>query len=333
MVAVMAMRAAVVFTSGGPEVLRVEEIDRPSPGSGEVLLEVHAAGLNPSDLRGRSGFADLPPQYRPSITRPSIPGADVSGEVVAVGADVTEMAVGDQVYGLVRFPPFDGRGHGRTHAEYVNAPVADLAPKPRRLSHIEAAAVPMAALTAWQQIHRYGAVEPGDRVLVVGAAGGVGHFAVQLALLRGADVVAVASGRHEKFLHELGVETFVDYTTGDPVSAAGTVDVVIDCVGGIGGVDAGRWLSTIVDGGRLVPITLASYPPEELSRRGITRVGGQVQSSGADLRELNTLFDADTLTVAIDSVYPLADARSAHERAERGHLQGKIVLTMPASGR
>ncbi|WP_218002586.1 NADP-dependent oxidoreductase [Nocardia brevicatena] len=327
------MRAVVVFTSGGPEVVRVEEIDRPTPGSGEVLLEVHAAGVNPADLRGRSGFADLPPQYRPPIARPSVPGADVSGQVVAVGADVAELSVGDQVYGLVRFPPFDGRGPGRTHAEYVNVPVADLAPKPHRLSHIEAAAVPMAALTAWQQIHRHGAVAPGERVLVVGAAGGVGHFAVQLARLHGAEVVAVASGRHEKFLRELGIETFVDYTAGDPIGAVGTVDVVIDCVGSVGGVDSARWLSVIVDGGRLVPITLGFYPPEELSRRGIARVGGQVQSSGADLRELNKLFDAGTLTVAIDSVYPLEDARSAHERAERGHAQGKIVLAMPASTR
>ncbi|MFC0430762.1 NADP-dependent oxidoreductase [Kutzneria buriramensis] len=327
------MRAAVVFTSGGPEVVRVEEIDRPAPGSGEVLLEVHAAGVNPSDLRGRSGFADLPPEYRPPIARPSISGADVCGEVVAVGADVAEFSVGDQVYGLVRFPPFDGRGHGRTHAEYVNAPVADLAPKPQRLSHVEAAAVPMAALTAWQQIHRHDAVQPGQRVLVVGAAGGVGHFAVQLARLRGAEVVAVASGRHEKFLRDLGVKTFVDYTTGDPVAAAGTVDVLIDCVGSIGGLEAGRWLPALVDGGRVVPITLAFYPPGELSRRGIAKAGGQVQSSGADLRELNKLFDAGTLTVAIDSVYPLEDARGAHERGERGHLQGKIVLTMSAGPR
>jgi hypothetical protein len=140
-VGVMTMRAALAFTSGGPEAVRVEEIDRPAPGSGEVLLEVHAAGVNPSDFRGRSGFADLPAQYRPSIARPSIPGADVCGTVVAVGADVAEFSVGDQVYGLVRFPPFDGRGHGRTHAEYVNAPVADLAPKPQRLSQVEAAAV------------------------------------------------------------------------------------------------------------------------------------------------------------------------------------------------
>lgn len=327
------MQAVVVFQSGGPEMVRIEEIDRPAPGSGEVLLEVHAAGVNPSDFRGRSGFADLPPQYRPSIARPSVPGADVSGEVIAVGAGVTDMAAGDQVYGLVRFPPFDGRGHGRTHAEYVTAPVADLAPKPQRLSHIEAAAVPMAALTAWQQIHRYGAVEPGERVLVVGAAGGVGHFAVQLARLRGAEVVAVASGRHEKFLRRLGVENFIDYTDGDPVEAAGTVDVVIDCVGSVGGVDSARWVSAIADGGRLVPITLGFYPPEELSRRGITRVGGQVQSSGADLRALGTLFDSGALTVAIDSAYPLQDARGAHERGERGHLQGKIVLTMPASAR
>lgn len=325
------MRAAVVFVSGGPEVVRVEDIDRPAPGLGEVLLEVHAAGVNPSDFRGRSGFADLPPQYRPSVARPSVPGSDVSGEVVAVGEAVAEFSVGDQVYGLVRFPPFDGRGHGRTHAEYVNAPTSDLAPKPKRLSHVEAAAVPMAALTAWQQIHRHGAVHPGERVLVVGAAGGVGHFAVQLARLQGADVVAVASGRHEKFLDALGVETFIDYTAGDPVAAAGKVDVVIDCVGSTGGLDAGRWLPALVDGGRLVPINLAFYPPEELRRRSITKAGGQVQSGGADLRELNKLFEAGTLTVAIDSVYPLEDARGAHERGERGHLQGKIVLTTAAS--
>jgi NADPH:quinone reductase-like Zn-dependent oxidoreductase len=135
-------------------------------------------------------------------------------------------------------------------------------------------------------------------------------------------------------LRGLGVDTFVDYTAdGDPIAAVGTVDVVIDCVGSVGGLDAGRWLSALADGGRLVPITLAFYPPEELSRRGIAKVGMTVQSSGADLRELNRLFDAGTLKVAIDSTYPLEDARSAHERAERGHLQGKVVLTMSPRGR
>jgi len=215
------MKAIRLHAFGGPEVLRYEDAPVPEPKAGEVLVRVHAAGINPPDWYLRDGYRTLPPDWQPKVALPTIPGSDISGVVEAVGPDVTGFAVGDEVFGMVRFPSF---GDSAAYAQYVAAPASDLARKPAGIDHVSAAAAPMALLTAWQFLIALGHDQPnplqaqrhvpvsleGKTVLVNGAAGGVGHFAVQLAKWKGAHVIAVASGAHEAFLRGLGADQFID---------------------------------------------------------------------------------------------------------------------------
>ncbi|MEV7523185.1 NADP-dependent oxidoreductase [Streptomyces sp. NPDC091371] len=332
------MRAIRLHEHGGPEVLRYEEVPVPEPGPGEVLVRVHAVGVNPPDWYLRDGLTKLPVERRPKVVLPMIPGTDVSGVVEAVGADVDGFSVGDEVFGLVRFP---GLG-GSAYAEYVAAPASDLARKPAGIDHVHAAGVPMAGLTAWQFLNELGHDHPspfqaaphrpmelgaGATVLVNGAAGGVGHFGLQLAKGKGARVIAVASGVHESFLRELGADRFIDYTKSRPEELVHDVDLVLDTVGGR---DSNRFLRTLKRGGALYPVFFGEYDDEETAKLGVTVSGTQVRSNGAQLAELGSLLDAGTVRVAIDSTFALADAGAAHERAARGHIQGKIVLTVAA---
>ncbi|MBW8706627.1 2-haloacrylate reductase [Streptomyces sp. MBT84] len=330
------MRAVRIHAHGGPEVLRYDEVPIPEPGPGEVLVRVHAVGINPPDWYLRNGLANIPPETRPNFYLPVIPGTDVSGVVDAVAADVEGFSVGDEVFGLLRFPSFDGSAY----AEYVAAPASDLAHKPAGIDHVHAAGAPMALLTAWQFLielghdhpspfqasrHRPVALAADTTVLVNGAAGGVGHFAVQLAKWKDAHVIAVASGAHESFLRELGADEFVDYTKVRPEEVVHNVDLVLDAVGGR---DSKRFLRTLKRGGALFPVFFGEYDDEEIAKLGVTVSGTQVRSNGAQLAELGRLLDAGTVHVAIDSTFALADARAAHERAAQGHIQGKIVLTV-----
>ncbi|WP_199829056.1 NADP-dependent oxidoreductase [Streptomyces rimosus] len=328
------MRAIQLHEHGGPEVLRYDEVPVPEPGPGEVLVRVHAVGINPPDWYLRDGLTNIPPETRPKFELPVIPGTDVSGVVEAVAADVEDFSVGDEVFGLLRFPSFDGRAY----AEYVAAPASDLARKPVGIDHVHAAGAPMSLLTAWQFLievghdhpspfqaarHRPVTLGAGTTVLVNGAAGGVGHFALQLAKWKGAQVIAVASGAHESFLRDLGADEFIDYTKSRPEELASGVDLVLDAVGGH---DSSRLLRTLKRGGALFPVFFGEYDEEETAKLGVTVSGTQVRSNGAQLAEVGSLLDAGTVRVAIDSTYPLADAQAAHERASRGHIQGKIVL-------
>ncbi|GAA4611336.1 NADP-dependent oxidoreductase [Actinoallomurus liliacearum] len=330
------MRAIRLHEHGGPEVLRYDEVPIPAPRAGEVLVRVHAVGINPPDWYLRDGLSNIPPETRPKFDLPVIPGTDVSGVVEAVAADVEGFSVGDEVFGLLRFPSFDGRAY----AEYVAAPASDLARKPAGIDHVHAAGAPMSLLTAWQFLielghdhpspfqaarHRPMPLDADTTVLVNGAAGGVGHFALQLAKWKGARVVAVASGAHEPFLRELGADEFIDYTRGRPEELVHDVDLVLDAVGGR---DSGRFLRTLKRGGALFPVFFGEYDDEETAKLGVTVSGTQVRSNGAQLAEVGRLLDAGAVRVAIDSTFPLADARAAHERAARGHIQGKIVLTV-----
>lgn len=330
------MRAIQFHRPGGPQVLRLDRVPVPAIGPGEVLVRVHAAGVNPPDWYLREGLKVMPAAMRPPLALPLTPGTDMSGVVEAVAPDVTGFAVGDEVFGMLRFPGFDGR----TYAEYVAAPAADLAGKPAGLDHVRAVGAPMAVLTAWQylielghdvpspftgRVHRPVPLEPGMRVLVNGAAGGVGHFAVQLARWKGAHVIAVASGRHEQFLRKLGAGEFIDYTRTPAADATGDVDLVIDAVGGPG---SARLLTVLKRGGTMLPVFFAAYDPAETARRGIAVSNIQVRSNGPQLAAIARLFADGTLDVGIDSVHPLAEAATAHERAARGHLQGKIVLSV-----
>ncbi|MFE5325245.1 NADP-dependent oxidoreductase [Embleya sp. NPDC056575] len=331
------MRAIRLHAHGGPEVLRYEEVPVPEPGPGEVLVRVRAAGINPPDWYLRDGMSNLPPETRPKFDLPVIPGTDLSGVVEAVAADVDGFAVGDEVFGLLRFPGFDGH----TYAEYAVAPASDLALKPAGIDHVHAAAVPMAGLTAWQFLIELGHDHPSPfqaarhrpvplgadvKVLVNGAAGGVGHFALQLAKWKGARVVAVASGAHESFLRGLGADEFIDYTKSRPEDLVHDVDLVLDTVGG---PHSSRLLRTLNRGGSQFPVFFGEFDEAEIAELGVTVTATQVRSNGAQLAELGRLLDAGTVRVAIDSTFTLADARAAHERAARGHIRGKIVLTVP----
>lgn len=322
---------------GGPEVLRADEVPVPVPAAGEVLVRVRAAGLNPPDWYLRAGMPEVPAHLRPPMDLPMTLGTDVSGVVAAVADGVTEFAVGDEVFGLLRFPETMDAG---AYAEYVTAPARDLARKPASLDHTHAAAVPMAALTAWQFLVELGhdhpspfqearhspvALGPGTTVVVNGAAGGVGHVVVQLATWQGTRVVAIASGRHETFLRDLGADEFIDYTAQRPEEAVTGADLVVDVVGG---PTSGRFLRTLRRGGSLFPVYVARYDPEEVAAAGVTVSATQVRASGAQMAQLAALFDQGVLRVAIDSTFPLTDAAQAHAHAARGHLQGKIVLTV-----
>ncbi|MBW8484024.1 NADP-dependent oxidoreductase [Actinomadura parmotrematis] len=317
------MRAIRVHEQGGPGKLRLDEVPVPEPAPGEVLLRVRAAGLNPPDWYIRSGFGQVPAGMRPEIRFPFTPGSDASGVVEALGPDADGLAVGDEVFGMIRWG--DLGNAGRTYAEYATAPVAHLARKPASIDHVHAAAVPMSGLTALQNL--YGEVDPqeGSRVLVIGAAGGVGHFAVQLAKARGAHVVAVASGRHAAFLKELGADEVVDYTAGPYEDATGGIDHAVDCVGG---PEASRVLRAVRDGGTVTPIFFGDYREDEAAARGITFPRTRVFSSGEGMAELAGLLEEGVLRAAVERTFALEDAVAAHERAERGHLQGKLVLTV-----
>jgi NADPH:quinone reductase-like Zn-dependent oxidoreductase len=330
------MTAIRLHEFGGPEVLRQEEVPTPEPERGEVLVRVHAVGVNPPDRYVREGMPDVPPEVMPRPELPLIPGTDVSGVVAAVAPGVEGFAVGDGVFGMLRFPGTDGSAY----AEYATAPAADLAHKPAHVDHVHAAGAPMAGLTAWQFLIELGHDHPspfqaaqhhpvplgtGTRVLVNGAAGGVGHLALQLARSRGAHVTAVASARHESFLRDLGADEFIDYTRTRPEEVAHDLDLVLDTVGGSA---SSRLLRTLRRGGALFPVYMAEYDPDEVAELGVTTSGTQVRSNGAQLAELGRLLDSGTVRVAIDSTFALADAAKAHDRAAHGHLQGKIVLTV-----
>lgn len=330
------MKAIRLHEFGGPEVLRYEEAPIPQLRPGEVLVHVHAVGINPPDWYLRDGYKMLPPEWRPPVPLPAIPGSDVSGVVEAVATDVQSFSVGDEVFGMIRFPSF---GDSRAYAEYVAAPASDLARKPTGIDHVRAAGAPMSGLTAWQFLIELGHDHPnpfqteahrpvplnGKTVLVNGAAGGVGHFAVQLAKWKGAHVIAVASGAHGSFLRELGADEFINYTESPPEDVAHDVDLVLDT---LGGPTTGRFLRTLKRGGALFPVFLGFSDAEEAAKLGVTVSMTQVRSNGPQLAEFGRLLDSGTVRVAIDSTFLLADARRAHERAARGHIKGKIVLTV-----
>lgn len=331
------MKAVRVHEFGGPEMLRYEDVPVPEVGPGEVLVRVSAVGLNPPDWYMREGMPGVPPELLPPMDLPIILGTDMSGVVEAIAADVKNFTVGDEVFGMLRFPT---SLQGSSYAEYVTTPASDLARKPAGVDHLDAAGAAMSGLTAWQFLIELGhdhpspfqaeqhhpvAIDSNTTVLVNGAAGGVGHFALQLAKWKGARVIAVASGEHEAFLRELGADEFIDYTKNRPEDIARDIDLVVDTVGG---PNSRRLLRALKRGGAMFPVYLAEYDPEEVAKLGVTISSTQVRSNGQQLEQLARLIEEGTVRVAIDSTYSLADGQQAHERAARGHIEGKIVLTV-----
>jgi NADPH:quinone reductase-like Zn-dependent oxidoreductase len=299
------MKAVVVHETGGPEVLRIEEVDRPEPGEGEVLIHVRAGSVNPVDWKYRRGVAEK--------QLPAVLGMDISGTVELSRAD--GFAEGDEVFGMA--------GSGG-YAEFATASAAVIAKKPDAISHEQAAAIPVAGLTAWQALFDRGGLERGQKALIAGAAGGVGHFAVQFAAHAGAHTIGTGSARNRDFVLGLGAEQYVDYTQEDVADAASDVDVALDTVGG----DTTRSLVPVLrEGGILV--TIAAAPPVDAAAERGARADLLIMSPTSEqLTQVAELVATGAVRVELTEVLPLTEVQRAHELSESGHARGKIVLTV-----
>ncbi|SJM69450.1 NADP-dependent oxidoreductase [Gulosibacter sp. 10] len=300
---------------GGPEVLQPIEVPRPEPGLGEILVRVHAAGVNPTDWKHRASrlFLGEPPY---------VLGWDVSGVVERVGLGVTIWKPGDEVFGMLPYP------HGAgSHAEYVVGPARAFASKPLGIDHVQAGALPLAALTAWQALVDTAGLEAGQRVLVHAAAGGVGHLAVQIAKARGAHVIGTASAPKHEFVRGLGADEMIDYRSTDFAEAVRDADVVFDTIGGDYQL---RSLRALRPGGVLVstlPVP-AEGLHEEAERAGVRAELILVEADHAGMRSIAGLVEAGRLRATIADTYPLAEAAHAHEAGETGRTTGKLVLVV-----
>ncbi|MFJ1709435.1 NADP-dependent oxidoreductase [Kitasatospora sp. NPDC088346] len=315
------MRAVVQDRFGSPEVLRVAQLSRPVPLPTEVLVRVHAAGINPVDWKTRAGGGMAGVLGEP----PFVLGWDVSGVVEEVGFGVNTLRPGDEVYGMPWFPRAAGG-----YAEFVTAPARQFARKPRSLSHVEAAAVPLAALTAWQALVDTAGLWPGQRILVHAAAGGVGHFAVQIAKHLGAHVTGTASSRRHSWLAGLGADELVDYTSTRFERVVRDADVVLDLVGDDHDRTSTRSLESLRPGGLLIAVPSGVSPALRAAASGLDRraTAFLVEPDGAALSELAQLVDAGALQVQVEDVFDLEHVAQAHARGEAGRTRGKLVLDL-----
>lgn len=305
------MKALRVHKFGGPDALVIDELPIPSPGPGELLVRVAAAGVGPWDALIREGKSKVSPP--PPLTL----GSDLSGVVHAVGPEVAGFEVGEQVYGVTN-PQFCG-----ACAEYAVASVDMISKKPRRLSHIEAASVPVVAVTAWQMLFDYAHVVPGQRILILGAAGNVGAYVVQLAARAGVHLLAMAGSRDMDPVRSSGAESLMDYKTGRFEDSVAPVDAVIDTVGG---EIRDRAFRTLKPGGILVSVVSTDLLPE---RSDVRAVFFYVDVTTARLDNIGGLLDRGELVTHVGTVLPLEKARAAHEMlAGAPHKPGKIVLSI-----
>ncbi|MFK0295109.1 NADP-dependent oxidoreductase [Streptomyces sp. NPDC090442] len=310
------MRAVVQNRAGGPEALRVVGTMRPEPAATEILVQVRAAGVNPTAWKTK-GCGTFHSGSKP----PFALGFDVSGVVEAVGPGVTLFRPGDEVFGMPRCPQLAG-----TYADYIAAPARHFARRPANVDHVQAAAIPLAALTAWQALVDTADVGPGKRVLIHAAAGGVGHLAVQIAKARGAHVIGTASRGKHAFLRRLGADELIDYTREDFAETVRDVDAVLDAVGG---PYWERSLRTLRPGGTLVTIVPPddTFPAEQARAAGVHATFLFAEPDHTGLREIAALVESGQLRVEIAAVFPLTEACRAHELGETRHATGKIVLT------
>jgi NADPH:quinone reductase-like Zn-dependent oxidoreductase len=304
------MKAVRIHRFGPPQVVVVEDIPKPSPSKGEVLVRVAAASVAPWDAVIREGKSKVSPQ--PPLTL----GSDLSGIIEEVGPDVSQFAIGDEVYGVTN-PQFCG-----AQAEFAVALAGMIAPKPRRLSHLEATSAPVVAVTAWQMLFEYAQAKSGDTILITGAAGNVGAYSVQMALDAGMRVIAVARSSDQELLRAYGVETILDSNVAGFEYSLPQVDAVLDTVGG----DTVRRCSAAVKpGGRLVSVA-STQPPQ---RAGMQSVFFYAEVTSHRLRTVTDLFETRRISARVGSVLLLAEARSAHEMlAGAPHKNGKIVLQL-----
>ncbi|MFG3199748.1 NADP-dependent oxidoreductase [Streptomyces sp. NPDC048208] len=309
------MRAISQDEYGTPEVLKETELPRPEPGLSEILVSVRAAGLNPTDWKHRATGLFLG-------RLPLVLGWDVSGVVEAVGYGVTLFKPGDEVFGMLPYPYGVG-----SHAEYVTGPARAFAHKPDSIDHVQAGALPLAALTAYQALVDTAQVRPGQRVLVHAAAGGVGHLAVQIAKARGAYVIGTASEPKHEFLRSLGADEVIDYRAGDFRDAVRDVDVVLDPMSGDTRV---RSLDVLRPGGVLVSL-LPGTDPEEAAKaeaRGVRVETLLVEADQEGMKAVAELAASGALRAHVEAVFPLEEAAKAHALGETERTTGKLVLTV-----
>ncbi|MFE6336093.1 NADP-dependent oxidoreductase [Streptomyces sp. NPDC057798] len=310
---VNSMRAIGQDVLGGPEVLKEVELPRPSPRPNEILVRMRAAGINPTDWKHRQngGFLGRPP---------FVLGWDVSGVVEEVGIGVARFQPGDEVFGMLPYP----FGHG-SHAELVTGPARAFALKPAVIDHVQAGALPLVSLTAWQALTETADLQAGQRVLIHAAAGGVGHVAVQIAKARGAYVIGTASeGKHD-FLRELGADELIDYRSTDFAEAVRDVDVVLDTIGDDYSL---RSLRVLRPGGLLVSILPVGSDElyQEAERLGVRALRMLVDASHSGMRAVADLVERGALRATIAGTFPLADAAEAHRLGDTGRTTGKLVL-------
>jgi NADPH:quinone reductase-like Zn-dependent oxidoreductase len=307
------MKVVRITEFGGPEALHLESVPVPKPGEGELLIKVAAAGVNPVDYKIRGG------KY-PAVKQDKLPfvlGRDVAGTVIECGPSAAPFAKGESIYAM----PGLGRGG---YAEYALVKVTEAAPKPVSLDVIQAGAVPLAALTAWQGLFRHGNLKQGQRVLIHGGSGGVGHFAVQFAKAKGAYVAATTSARHLDFVRRLGADEVLDYHAQRFEDVIDPVDLVFDLVGG---ETQERSWAVLKQGGVLVS-TLGEPSKDQAAARGARGLRYTVSESGADLAAIGALIDAGKVKPVITRTYQLKEAAAAQEFLEHEHPQAKVVLSV-----
>lgn len=306
------MKAIRIHEFGGPEVLKYEDAPQPMPAADEVLIKVHASGVNPIDFKIRAGHA----QGKFPINFPLIPGWDVSGEIEEVGSEVLIFRIGDEVYSRP-----DPTRNG-TYAEYVVVKADQVNAKPKSIDHDKAAAVPLAGLTAWQGLFTHGQLKAGQKVLIHGASGGVGTYAVQFAKWKGAYVIGTASEDNIDFLYQLGADDVINYNNENFEEEVKDVDLVFDL---IGGDTQKRSLNVLKSGGRLIT-TVAPESAEEAKNQNIHLENFMAQSLPGDLQQIADLIDSGKVKPVISEIMPLKDAAEAQKKSEDGHTRGKIVL-------
>jgi len=306
------MKSVCIYSYGGPEVLVYEDSPLPHPGEGEVLIKVHAAGINPVDWKVREGHLKEMLHH----TFPLILGWDVSGVVETLGTSITRLKVGDEVYSR---PDIARDG---AYAEFIVVKESEVALKPKSIDHIHAAALPLAGITAWQTLFGAGALSAGQRVLIHAAAGGVGSLAVQLAKWKGAHVIGTASAENHDFLKKLGVDQVVDYRSQRFDEVVQPVDVVLDTMGG--DVQERSW-KVLKRGGILVS-TVSPPSAETAAANGVRQAFVFIKPDAPALAEIAKLVDGEKLKAIVETILPLSDATRGQELSERGHTRGKIVL-------
>jgi len=315
------MHAVVIEATGGPEQLHLATVDQPVPVSAEFLVKVIAAGVNPIDVKTRSGrgVASAIAKY------PAILGNDFSGIVVQSPFEAHPIKVGDEVYGMTMVPRFGG-----TYAEYIAVPAMCVARKPGALSHVEAAGVPLAALTAWGAVVDVAKAHEGQRMLIHAGSGGVGHFAIQFAHFFGVHVTTTGSARNASWLRELGANDVIDYSTTRFEEHVHDVDVVIDLIGNVQDDTGTRSLSVLKPGGLIVSVPTGTWPTlaADAAALGMRGTGYRVSADGSTLTVISRLLESSDVRVFVDQVFDLEHASAAHEALETGHTRGKIVLAV-----